>query len=204
MQPGEAVYRRSFNTSVPACASRRRASTARRWHASPSPKAAWRSSTHRASGGDRAVRPRSSETHRREDPAAVVMVESALVFETKHAGTRELAAALRQGGAGHRSGRGEDRAIRRARAAAGADAESSTVGVLENEARRRLAQQIPDERKIALSDYVLTNADRSRAGVAGRPAVADLAGRQRQSNVTLLRSAQRPVQGHIPREIDTI
>ena len=91
-----------------------------------------------------------------KDPAAVVMVESALVFETKHSGSESwrqrfdkvvLVTAP------------EELQIARfvARAAAGATLSPVELDVLENEARRRMAQQIPDERKIALSDYVLTN-----------------------------------------------
>ena len=39
----------------------------------------------------------------REDPGAVVMVESALVFETLHGGAGRVGAALRQNSARHRS-----------------------------------------------------------------------------------------------------
>jgi dephospho-CoA kinase len=91
-----------------------------------------------------------------KDPAAVVMVESALVFETKHSGGDSwrqrfdkvvLVTAP------------EELQIARfvARAAAGVTLSPTELEALEAEARRRMAQQIPDERKIALSDYVLTN-----------------------------------------------
>jgi dephospho-CoA kinase len=91
-----------------------------------------------------------------KDPAAVVMVESALVFETRHSGGENwrqrfdkvvLVTAP------------EELQIARfvARAAAGTTLSPAELEALENEARRRMAQQIPDERKIALSDYVLTN-----------------------------------------------
>jgi dephospho-CoA kinase len=91
-----------------------------------------------------------------EDPAAVVMVESALVFETLHGGA---------GGWAQRFDKvvlvtaPEDVKIARfvERAAKGAHLNEDQREVLEAEARSRLAQQIPDERKAALSDYVLTN-----------------------------------------------
>jgi dephospho-CoA kinase len=91
-----------------------------------------------------------------QDPAAVVMVESALVFETLH------------GGAGGWSQRFDKVVLVTApeevkiarfveRAAKGAQLTEDERAALEAEARRRLAKQIPDERKSALSDYVLTN-----------------------------------------------
>jgi dephospho-CoA kinase len=92
----------------------------------------------------------------REDPAAVVMVESALVFETLHGGA---------GGWAQRFDKvvlvtaTENVKIARfiERAAKGAQLSEEQRAALEAEARSRLAQQIPDERKTALSDYVLTN-----------------------------------------------
>ena len=91
-----------------------------------------------------------------EDPAAVVMVESALVFETQHAGT---------GGWAQRFDKvvlvtaPEEVKIARfvERAAKGAQLTEDQRVALEIEARSRLARQISDERKAALSDYVLTN-----------------------------------------------
>jgi dephospho-CoA kinase len=91
-----------------------------------------------------------------QDSAAVVMVESALVFETLH------------GGAGGWSQRFDKVVLVTApeevkiarfveRAAKGALLNENQRAALEAEARSRLAQQIPDERKSALSDYVLTN-----------------------------------------------
>jgi dephospho-CoA kinase len=91
-----------------------------------------------------------------QDSAAVVMVESALVFETLH------------GGAGGWSQRFDKVVLVTApeevkiarfveRAAKGALLNENQRAALEAEARSRLAQQIPDERKAALSDYVLTN-----------------------------------------------
>jgi len=95
-----------------------------------------------------------------KDPAAVVMVESALIFETKH------------GEKGY-----EDQSWRRRfdcvilvvasetmkieryvqRAAAGCVRTREHRAELEAEARRRLTQQIPDEAKIPLADFVLDN-----------------------------------------------
>lgn len=92
----------------------------------------------------------------REDPGAVVMVESALVFETLH------------GGAGGWAQRFDKVVLVTApeevkvahyvdRASKGVPLTDDQRATLEAEARSRLAQQIPDERKAALSDYVLTN-----------------------------------------------
>ncbi|MCU1226763.1 MAG: coaE [Edaphobacter sp.] len=90
------------------------------------------------------------------DAGAVVMVESALIFETKHSGLDE-------------GWRGRfDRVIlvtapeevKVARFVARSAHGSISVEMreaLEAEARRRLAQQISDEQKSALCDYVLTN-----------------------------------------------
>lgn len=89
------------------------------------------------------------------DRGAVVMVESALIFETKH------------GGAGWR--RRFDRLIlvaapdevKIARFVARSAGEGVVTAErreeLEAEARRRLTQQMSDEKKSALCDYVLTN-----------------------------------------------
>jgi dephospho-CoA kinase len=96
------------------------------------------------------------------DPQAVVMVESALIFETNYGGTPTdersrwssrfdriiLVTAP------------EEIKIARfvARSATGEVVLTATrTAELEAEARRRLAQQISDEQKSALSDYVLTN-----------------------------------------------
>jgi dephospho-CoA kinase len=91
-----------------------------------------------------------------QDPSAVVMVESALVFETLHGGA---------GGWAQRFDKvvlvtaPEEVKIARfvERAAKGAQWNEDQRAALEAEARSRLDQQIPDERKAALSDYVLTN-----------------------------------------------
>ncbi len=94
-----------------------------------------------------------------QDSSAVVMVESALIFETKHSGEEE--------GEGWR--RRFDRVIlvtapdevKVARFVARAAGERTLTdrerAELEAEAQRRLDQQIPDEQKAALCDYVLTN-----------------------------------------------
>jgi dephospho-CoA kinase len=95
------------------------------------------------------------------DPHAVVIVESALIFETNYSGTRAadktrwnsrfdriiLVTAL------------EEVKIKRfvARSATGEIMTTERRVELEAEARRRLAQQISDEQKSALCDYVLTN-----------------------------------------------
>ncbi len=95
-----------------------------------------------------------------KDPAAVVMVESALIFETKHS----------EKGYEHESWKSrfdcivlvtasEEVKIARyvERVSGGAVLASERRKELEGEARRRLAQQIPDEQKIPLSDFVLHN-----------------------------------------------
>jgi len=94
-----------------------------------------------------------------QDASAVVMVESALIFETKHSGEEK--------GEGWR--RRFDRVIlvtapdevKVARFVARAAGERILTdrerAELEAEAQRRLDQQIPDEQKAALCDYVLTN-----------------------------------------------
>jgi dephospho-CoA kinase len=92
----------------------------------------------------------------REDPAAVVMVESALVFETLHAGAEGWAerfdkVVLVTAPEELKVARFVDRAAK------GAALDEKQREALEAEAKSRLAQQIPDERKAALSDYVLTN-----------------------------------------------
>jgi dephospho-CoA kinase len=89
-------------------------------------------------------------------PETVVMVESALIFETRHAGEEGwrkrfdkvvLVTAP------------EELQVARfiERASRGATLSGIEREALAEAARRRLAQQIPEEQKIALSDYVLTN-----------------------------------------------
>jgi dephospho-CoA kinase len=100
------------------------------------------------------------------DFRAVVMVESALIFETKH-GEAKYGGSHGTIGAGWQ-GRfdriilvtaPEAVKIARfvARSAAGDTLSDERRAALEAEARRRIAQQIPDEQKSALCDYVLTN-----------------------------------------------
>ena len=90
------------------------------------------------------------------DSEAVVIVESALIFETNY------------GGAGRWKSRfdriilvtaPEELKIQRfvARAASEGQISEARRAELEAEAQRRLAKQIPDEQKSALCDYVLTN-----------------------------------------------
>jgi dephospho-CoA kinase len=98
----------------------------------------------------------------RGEPGAVVIVESALIFETKYGGGRE----------GDRSGRWRRRFDRMIlvtapeevkiarfvqRASAGREITPEHRSELEAEAQRRLAQQMPDEQKSSMCDYVLTN-----------------------------------------------
>jgi dephospho-CoA kinase len=94
------------------------------------------------------------------DPQAVVIVESALIFETNYGGTQA---------GGKRWARRFDRVILVtapeevkiarfvARSAVGEEMTAKRKTELEEEARRRLAQQISDDQKSALCDYVLTN-----------------------------------------------
>jgi dephospho-CoA kinase len=101
-----------------------------------------------------------SEEIRAKDPGAVVMVESALILETKYG---------EEGLAGTQWGRRFDRLILVtapeemkiarfvARSIAGGTVSAERRAELEDEARRRIAQQIPDEQKSAMCDYVLTN-----------------------------------------------
>jgi dephospho-CoA kinase len=90
----------------------------------------------------------------RKDAGGVVMVESALIFETKHGdGWRERFDRMILVTAP------EELKVARFVARAAGERELSTAEreSLEAEARRRLAQQIGDERKASQSNYVLTN-----------------------------------------------
>jgi dephospho-CoA kinase len=100
------------------------------------------------------------------DPKAVVMVESALIFETKYGETEDSGPQIDDRKRWHnRFDRivlvtaPEEVKIARfvARSAKGEAMTAEQRADLEAEARRRLAQQISDEQKSALSDYVLTN-----------------------------------------------
>jgi dephospho-CoA kinase len=122
-----------------------------------------------------------SEAIFQKDRRAIVMVESALIFETKHSETKfsETKDGETKDGETNYGGKATGQArwhnrfdriilvtapeevkIARfvARSAAGEVLTPERREKLEAEARLRLAQQIPDERKSALCDYVLTNA----------------------------------------------
>jgi dephospho-CoA kinase len=117
-----------------------------------------------------------SEAIFHKDRRAIVMVESALIFETKYTETKysetkdgeAIYAGAQRAEQAHWHSRfdriilvtaPEEVKIARfvARAAAGEAITAERRTKLEAEARSRLAQQIPDERKSALCDYVLTN-----------------------------------------------
>jgi dephospho-CoA kinase len=117
-----------------------------------------------------------SEAIFHKDRRAIVMVESALIFETKYSETKygetthgetKYSGFQNTERAGWRSrfdriilvAAPEEVKIARfvARSAAGEAITSERRAKLEAEARSRLAQQIPDEQKSALCDYVLTN-----------------------------------------------
>jgi dephospho-CoA kinase len=106
------------------------------------------------------------------DARAVVMVESALIFETNYgetSGGRPKSVVASEGGRGARWQSRFDRIILVtvqeavkiarfvARSGAGREMTPERRAELEAEARRRLAQQIPDEQKSSLCDYVLNN-----------------------------------------------
>jgi dephospho-CoA kinase len=90
------------------------------------------------------------------DPHAIVLVESALIFETKYAGENAWR---------HRFDKlilvtaPEELRIGRfiARAAPTGTISEDLRASLESEARRRIAQQLPDDQKASLCDYILTN-----------------------------------------------
>jgi dephospho-CoA kinase len=92
----------------------------------------------------------------KRDPGAVVIVESALIFETKYGG---------EDGWHRRFDKlilvraPEEAKIARfvARASSGRTLNEKARGALEAEARRRLAQQLEDDWKAERSDYVLRN-----------------------------------------------
>jgi dephospho-CoA kinase len=101
-----------------------------------------------------------------QDPRAIVMIESALIFETKY-GEAQYGGSQVTGRAHWRNRfdriilvtAPEEVKIARfvARSAAGEVLTAEKQAKLEAEARSRLAQQIPDEKKSGLCDYVLTN-----------------------------------------------
>ena len=116
-----------------------------------------------------------SEAIFHRDRRAIVMVESALIFETKYGETKHGETRHGQTNDGSKATEKapwhnrfdriilvtapEEVKIARfvARSAAGEALTAERQEKLEVEARLRLAQQIPDEQKSALCDYVLTN-----------------------------------------------
>jgi dephospho-CoA kinase len=93
-------------------------------------------------------------------PRAVVMVESALIFETNYGETNDEQPSPGNAAQGARGVTApEEVKIARfvARSGAGQEMTPARRTELEAEARRRLAQQIPDEQKSSLCDYVLSN-----------------------------------------------
>jgi dephospho-CoA kinase len=105
-----------------------------------------------------------SETIAERDARAIVIVESALIFETKY-GNPGPADSAETKPWRNRFDRiilvtaPEEVKIARfvARSAAGAAISEGRRSELEAEARLRLEHQIPDDKKIGLCDYVLTN-----------------------------------------------
>jgi dephospho-CoA kinase len=105
------------------------------------------------------------------DPRAVVIVESALIFETKYSETKYNESnhgSAADDNAKHWHNRfdkiilvtaPEEVRIARfiARSAAGVELTEERRAEFEAEAARRMAQQIPEEKKSAFCDYVLTN-----------------------------------------------
>lgn len=90
------------------------------------------------------------------DPNAIVVVESALIFETKYGGYEgwrkrfdKLILVTAP----------EEQRVARfvARASTGQTVSEEQRAALEAEAYRRMAKQIPDEQKAALCDYVIAN-----------------------------------------------
>jgi dephospho-CoA kinase len=117
-----------------------------------------------------------SEAIFQKDRRAIVMVESALIFETKYGETNYGETKYGETNYGGSRVTGGSRWRRRfdriilvtapeevkiarfvARCAAGETITEERRAKLEAEARSRLAQQIPDEQKSALCNYVLTN-----------------------------------------------
>jgi dephospho-CoA kinase len=88
------------------------------------------------------------------DPYAVVIVESALIFETKYGGDLrdrfDRIICIRAS---------EDLKVARfvARSLDNGDMSEQAVADISEEARRRLGRQIDDDRRAPLCDYVLTN-----------------------------------------------
>ena len=105
-----------------------------------------------------------------DDPVAVVIVESALLFETKHGAATSGILTSSTTGEPPTPWRtrfdciilvaaSEETKIERyiQRVAAGSPLAPERRAELTTEARRRLAQQMPDEQKTELSDFILSN-----------------------------------------------
>lgn len=100
------------------------------------------------------------------DPLAVAIVESALIFETNYGETSNAGQPGDKGRWHRRFDRiilvtaPEEIKVARfvARSAAGTELTEARRESLEAEARKRLAQQLPDGQKSSLVDYILTNA----------------------------------------------
>jgi dephospho-CoA kinase len=98
-------------------------------------------------------------------PHAVVIVESALIFETNYGETNDAVQAGERGRWHSRFDRTilvtapEEIKIARfiVRSAVDTELTESRRKSLEAEARKRLAQQLPDDQKSSLVDYILTN-----------------------------------------------
>ena len=105
-----------------------------------------------------------SEEIGHRDPHAIIIVESALIFESRYSESPSGKSSLERTWR-HRFDRiilvtaPEEARIARyvARIAAGRPLSPERIEELEAEARQRLAQQIPDEQKTSLCDYILTN-----------------------------------------------
>jgi dephospho-CoA kinase len=102
------------------------------------------------------------------DPHAVVIVESALIFETKYGGETRPGGETRHTGAGGWRSRFDKLVLVTApeeikiarfveRMAAGRTLTDAEHAALEDDAYRRLTRQMTDERKAGLVDYVLVN-----------------------------------------------
>ena len=103
-----------------------------------------------------------NDTIFKRDPKAIVIVESALIFETNYGGGTKPGEEARWNKRFDRVilvTAPEELKIARfvARSAATEPITEQRKEELEAEGRRRLAQQIPDEQKSGLCDYVLTN-----------------------------------------------
>jgi dephospho-CoA kinase len=102
------------------------------------------------------------ETIFRREPRSIVIVESALLFETKYGGGSNVAGRKRWQNRFDKVILVTAPEVVKVARFVGRSAEGGAIPTerreeLEAEALRRLAQQIPDEQKSAQCDYVLTN-----------------------------------------------